>query len=147
MERKWIWISIVGNVILITLGCMVLFYRTVYYDCRTIMMEGSSEEAPKAKWALWLPFVLLLASQCGEVWISSFALSRLLRQEKQTHRLSHSEDGGGLYHHPTTTSTTHHIHNHTPTTNNHHHPNYHQQRQYELTEEMWSQTCKSWCQC
>jgi sn1-specific diacylglycerol lipase len=136
VERKWIWSSMVGNGILLTMAMIPLVaFREEYFECHdyivgdidnnddddTIYMGLFSRIFGKNAWLIM--YLLLLISQGIEFFASSYALILLLQKERDMTCLS---TGDFSYY----------------DTRFQQHPHHH-----ELAEEMWDTRCKTFCRC
>lgn len=156
VERKWIWLSIVGNIVVLSIGFAALGTSSFYFTCRDVVYEerekgnDNNENGNQnyldpngdllsllfGKHTWWFLLILLQSSQLVQLLVSTFALTSLLRKEKvgdfemRTMLLSTvgSGDSDGNGHGYERHNDHHHLH-------------------HELAEEMWSQRCQSFCKC
>ena len=107
IEHKWIWSSIVGNILLVTLGIMALIQGEYYFTCRQLLLLSNNDNNNNdndpgmdyyndtnayndtmSTWfgrhAWWIACILLLSSQAIQCIVSIVALHALLRQDKVT---------------------------------------------------------------
>jgi len=125
LEKKWIRISLVGNLLVLTFVLISLLYKNPYFECRDIMRgDEYLSTGSIGGYLFWIPLILLILSQSGEFTFSAFALGTLLRKEKVCRFVAEGKRSGGV--------------------NRYHND---RQRHHELTEEMWDTRCRNWCQC
>lgn len=134
IERKWIWISIVSNSVLFSLGCVPFFsYREEYFSCHNIITGNNNDDDEYINMGFFsklfgrhawiIMFIILLISQGIELVVSSFALMSFLQKEKVTRSQQGNMSDSAHY---------------TSITNHHHHA---------LAEEMWDNRCQKFCRC
>ncbi len=163
VQRKWIWTSIIGNVVVLTLGVTSLCFNNLYFTCRQELLNNEkigygNDEAYHDFLSLWfgrlawkIAIILLIISQAVELIVSSFGLNLLLQKEKvkYNHELglgfqssvyvrpnSHDEEDDG------DNNNQNYAPYHSPPHNHQHHQHHH-----ELVEEMWDQRCRAFCHC
>lgn len=157
LEKKWIWLSIVGNFTVFMFGAGCLCYKSSYFDCRDIILsqyednEDTDDEMIHAddnwfsnvlvgKTIWWIAFSLLLSSQIVECFVASAALISLFQKEKSSVFINqnyHDMDA------PRNISFDHTVLDNEysvqgPRYNMHHH---------QLAEEMWDNRCRNFCKC
>jgi hypothetical protein len=134
VERKWIWSSMIGNLILFTIAMIPLFsFRDEYFACHDVMAVNNDDDTIHmgffsrvfGKNAWLIMYILLLVSQGIEFLVSSYALISLLQKERDIAVLNTRDDA---YFNSRLQQHLHH----------HHH---------ELAEEMWDTRCKTFCRC
>jgi hypothetical protein len=155
LEKKWIWLSIVGNFTVFIFGAGSLCYKRSYFDCRDVISqyEGGNPDdeiisagddwfsnvlVGRTIW--WIAFSLLLSSQIVEGFVASVALISLFQKEKSSIFINqnyHDMDA------PRNTSFDNAMldydhSGHGPRYNVHHH---------QLAEEMWDNRCRNFCKC
>jgi len=141
VEKKWIWTSIVGNMIVLTFGLTPLLnYKDVYYECHDIIIGDRDEndeiskdylEILLGKRVWWIFWIVLLTSQGIELVFSLAALGRFLQKEKAIQFIGQNNNYGTNW-----TEEDYSIHG----------PRYHQHH-HELAEEMWDTRCRNFCKC
>ena len=131
VEKKWIWLNILGNIGVLSIGITALILSKMYFNCRDGMDDDLIPYSDVltimfGKHAWWFAFILLLTSEAIELIVSSLALITLLSKKRNGDLHSIDIDGGSEY------SAQNHDESYT------HH---------ELVEEMWTQRCQLFCKC
>lgn len=140
IEKKWIWISIVGNILVCVFAAMSLKYMNDYSTCRESIEEQKDYYTDNDYLlfgiTLWfIVFILLFLSQLLEGIVSAIALGSFLRKEKAFAFITqnyYDMNGPDL-------DTSVHEHALMGSRYNAHH--------HELAEEMWSNRCRNFCKC
>ncbi len=156
VEKKWIWVSIVGNVVVLVFGMTpLIFYKAEYYECHHVILgddddddvgdgDGNNNDGIAntilnqllGRSAWWILWILLISSQAMELILSLAALGKFLQKEKAIQFIGQNGYGTNGTGSGTTAFDDYSIHG----------PRY-QQHHHELAEEMWDTRCRNFCKC
>jgi len=156
LEKKWIWLSIVGNFIVFIFGIGSICYKRSYFDCREIISQYEDNDPDDemmndvgdnwfsnvlvGRTIWWIAFSLLVSSQIVEGFVASVALISLFQKEKSSifvNQNYHDMDAQQTIDFDNTVLD----YDHTLQGlryNMHHH---------QLAEEMWDNRCRNFCKC
>ena len=155
LEKKWIWLSIVGNFFVASFGVVCLSYNRYYFDCRAALTQDLDGELNdeaivdsgdwitkvfgRAMW--WIAFSLLLVSQIVEGLVATFALVSLLQKEKTLVFISQNYYDIDAPRNTSFEDVTLDF-DHSPQS-----PRYNMHHPHQLAEEMWDNRCRNFCKC
>jgi hypothetical protein len=163
VQRKWVWSSIIGNVIVLSLAVTSLCFTNLYFSCRQELLKNENIEYGKDEayydfLSLWfgrlawkIAIILLMTSQAVQLVVSSVSLNLLLQKEKVKYN---REFGLGFYSgyvrpnsHDEEDDGDDNNHNYSNAPYHSHSPQHQHLHHHELVEEMWDQRCRAFCHC
>ena len=149
IEKKWIWLNIVANVILMVFVTLFFHFKDLYFECRElIFVNGDDDQDIKldlltrilGKRAWWVLLILVIASQSMQGIVNLVTLGKLLRKEKAVTFVNqtHYDDDASVRSSSRYDMDDYEHSLYGPRYTAHHH---------ELAEEMWTNRCENFCKC
>mmetsp|Transcript_29304 Transcript_29304/g.33654 ORF Transcript_29304/g.33654 Transcript_29304/m.33654 type:complete len:975 (+) Transcript_29304:140-3064(+) len=141
VEKKWVWLTIISNAVLLAFGIAAITQAPLYFNCRdAIDEEGNINDGGLygdvisvwfGRTAWWIALILLLTSQSVELFVSIVTLTSLLKTKKDNgiHEEVFHDALDDLEEMNTIHGARYSSHYH------------------ELDEEMWDDRCRSFCNC